>query len=100
MGGGASAGGTLVSSTGRGVARAGARPSSAQNRFGTLWHHRNASISARCRFLPLEGDAPDLPPSPEYSQADYRGVHGLEVLSLDEYDALDHAVDLLARRSA
>ena len=48
--GGPTTGGTLVTITGRGFARAGARPASAPRRYGTLWWHRNASVAARCRF--------------------------------------------------
>ena len=54
--GGPTAGGTLVTLSGRGFARAAARPSSVFNRFGTLWHHRNATISARCQFMPWVDD--------------------------------------------
>ena len=50
IGGGPISGGTLVTLTGRGFARAGARPASAPRRFGTLWWHRNASIAPRCHF--------------------------------------------------
>ena len=50
IGGGPTTGGTLVTLTGRGFARAGARPSSAPQRFGNLWWHRNASIAPRCLF--------------------------------------------------
>ena len=42
--GGPLAGGTLVTVTGRGFARAAARASSAPRRFGTFWWHRNASL--------------------------------------------------------
>ena len=64
IGGGPIAGGTLVTLTGRGFARAGARPSSSPNRFGTLWHHRNATLAARCRFVPWGQPALEMTTAP------------------------------------
>ena len=48
--GGPRAGGTLVTVTGRGFARAAARAAAAPMRFGTLWWERHAILAPRCRF--------------------------------------------------
>ena len=52
VGGGPTAGGTLVTLSGRGFTRAAARAATARQRFGNLWWGRAAALSPRCSFGP------------------------------------------------
>ena len=54
VGGGPIDGGTLVTLSGRGFARAAARPTAARARYGSLWWQRHAALVPRCRFSAAE----------------------------------------------